>query len=284
VNKAKMMAMVRKKSQESGISINTLLLLFFFEQFLNRIADSEYKNCFVLKGGFLLSSLMGIESRTTVDMDMSLRNLNLSEQVIEQVICQIAAIDLNDNITFEYKGASEIKAMDDYPGLRVSLVGHMENIRQPFSIDIATGDPITPGAVKYQYASVFDKNAHTEIFAYNVETIIAEKLETISSKKLENGRSKDFYDLFLIFSLDKKEINREKLTAAVDNTFKHRGTDSNANEIIKTLELIRGDESFRDRWSRYCKKNPYVHDCTLDQVINTIENGVRTYLVTADNI
>lgn len=200
MNKAQMMAMIRKKSRESGVSINTLLLLFFFEQFLKRIEKSRYKNYFVLKGGFLLSSLIGIESRTTVDIDISLQNMNLSEQTVEEAIHHITGIDLADGITYEYQGISVIKQEDDYPGLRVSLIGRIENIRQPFSMDIATGDPITPGSVLYHYPSVFDKSSQISILAYNVETIIAEKLETISSRQLDNSRSKDFYDLYLLFS------------------------------------------------------------------------------------
>lgn len=278
MNKAKMMAMVRKKSEESGVSINTLLLLFFFEQFLKRIEKSEYKDCFILKGGFLLSSLLGIESRTTVDIDLSLRNLHLSEQVVEKAILQIADIDLNDCVTYEYKGVSKIRSADDYPGLRVSLTGRMENIRQPFNLDIATGDPITPSAIIYQYSSVFDKNSQTAILAYNVETIIAEKLETISSRQLENSRSKDFYDLYLLFSLGKNRIDKEQLNAAVKNTFRHRETNSNPDEIIKTLTAILRDPVFQNRWSRYCRKNPYVRSCSFDQIISAIITGVQQYL------
>ena len=278
MNKAKMMAMVRKKSKETGISINTILLLFFFERFLNRLAQSKYHNYFVLKGGFLLSSIIGIESRTTADIDMCLQNFDLSEPSIEKAMRQIASIDLKDDVTFEYKGVSEIKEKDDYPGLRVSLIGSMENIRQPFSIDIATGDPITPRAQTYPYTSAFDCNEKTEVLAYNLETIIAEKLQTISSRKLENSRSKDFYDLYLLFSLEKEKINKELLLKAVDNTFQYRDTDRNPEEIIKVLETIRTDKNFLDRWARYCKKNPYVHGCTFDQVISSIEEGVKQYL------
>lgn len=273
-----MMAMIRKESEISGVSINTLLLLFFFEQFLNRIAKSKFKNNLILKGGFLLSSIIGIENRTTLDMDVSLRKATLNRRVVEDMIRQIAGIDLGDGVTFEYVREEEIKSNDDYPGLRVSLIGKIENIRQPFSIDIATGDPITPSAIKYQYSSVFDSNSTTEIFAYNIETIIAEKLQTISSRKLENSRMKDFYDLYLLFMLRKKDINKELLIEAVKNTFQARGTDNNPIEIVTMLEDINGDPAFQDRWLQYCKKNPYVHNCPFDKVISGIEDGVHQYL------
>lgn len=274
MNKAKVNAMIRKKSEESGVSINTLLLLYFFETFLEGMAESKYKTNLIIKGGFLLSSMLGIETRTTMDMDMALANRTLDENTAKEIFDEIALVASKGEINFEVQSISEIKIEDKYPGFRVSILGRLENIRQPFSVDIATGDPITPEAIEYRYKSVFDSSREIKVLSYNLETIIAEKLETAVSRKTDNSRSKDFYDLYIVFSLMMDSVDVDLLREATEKTFGYRRTEFSVEGIITDLENIREDAGFQRRWDTYCKRNEYVDDVDFDDVIKKIEASV----------
>ena len=274
MNKAKVNAMIRKKSEESGVSINNLLLLYFFETFLEGMSESKYKTNLIIKGGFLLSSMLGIETRTTMDMDMALANRTLDESTAKEIFDEIALVASKDEINFEVQSISEIKIEDKYPGFRVSILGRLENIRQPFSVDIATGDPITPEAIEYRYKSVFDSSREIKVLSYNLETIIAEKLETAVSRKTDNSRSKDFYDLYIVFSLMMDSVDVDLLREATEKTFGYRRTEFSVEGIITDLENIREDAGFKRRWDTYCKRNEYVDDVDFDDVIKKIEAGV----------
>ena len=271
MNKAKVNAMIRKKSEESGVSINTLLLLYFFETFLEGMAESKYKTNLIIKGGFLLSSMLGIETRTTMDMDMALANRTLDENTAKEIFDEIALVASKDEINFEVQSISEIKIEDKYPGFRVSILGRLENIRQPFSVDIATGDPITPEAIEYRYKSVFDSSREIKVLSYNLETIIAEKLETAVSRKTDNSRSKDFYDLYIVFSLMMDSVDVDLLREATEKTFGYRRTEFSVEGIITDLENIREDAGFKRRWDTYCKRNEYVDDVDFDDVIKRLK-------------
>lgn len=274
MNKAKVNAMIRKKSEESGVSINTLLLLYFFETFLEGMSESKYKTNLIIKGGFLLSSMLGIETRTTMDMDMALANRTLDENTAKEIFDEIALVASKDEINFEVQSISEIKIEDKYPGFRVSILGRLENIHQPFSVDIATGDPITPEAIEYRYKSVFDSSREIKVLSYNLETIIAEKLETAVSRKTDNSRSKDFYDLYIVFSLMMDSVDIDLLREATEKTFGYRRTELSVESIITDLENIREDAGFKRRWDTYCKRNEYVDDVDFDDVIKKIEASV----------
>ena len=274
MNKAKVNAMIRKKSEESGVSINTLLLLYFFETFLEGMSESRYKTNLIIKGGFLLSSMLGIETRTTMDMDMALANRTLDESTAKEIFDEIALVASKDEINFEVQSISEIKIEDKYPGFRVSILGRLENIRQPFSVDIATGDPITPEAIEYRYKSIFDSSREIKVLSYNLETIIAEKLETAVSRKTDNSRSKDFYDLYIVFSLMMDSVDVDLLREATEKTFGYRRTEFSVEGIITDLENIREDAGFKRRWDTYCKRNEYVDDVDFDDVIKKIEASV----------
>lgn len=274
MNKAKVNAMIRKKSEESGVSINTLLLLYFFETFLEGMSESKYKTNLIIKGGFLLSSMLGIETRTTMDMDMALANRTLDENTAKEIFDEIALVASKDEINFEVQNISEIKIEDKYPGFRVSILGRLENIRQPFSVDIATGDPITPEAIEYRYKSVFDSSREIKVLSYNLETIIAEKLETAVSRKTDNSRSKDFYDLYIVFSLMMDSVDVDLLREATEKTFGYRRTEFSVEGIITDLENICEDAGFKRRWDTYCKRNEYVDDVDFDDVIKKIEASV----------
>ena len=275
MNKDKVMSMIKMKSEESGVSVNTLLLLYFFEHFLEGLAESAYRTDLILKGGFLLSSIMGIETRTTMDMDMSMRNRSMNEETLVAIFEDIARLSSDEDLKYEVTRVEPIKIADQYPGFKAHILGRLQNIRQPFSIDIATGDPITPGAVEYCYRSVLDDSKEIHIVSYNLETMIAEKTETLVSRKTDNSRSKDFYDLYIILTLREDEIDKSILLSALINTFDYRRTTFDLDEIIEDLEDVREDDGFRNRWDLYCKKNAYVGDMDFDQLLTTIEDKIK---------
>lgn len=277
MNKDKVMAMIRKRSVESGVSVNTLLLTYFFERFLARLSASSYKTDLILKGGFLLSSIMGIETRTTMDMDMSLRNRRMDMESIRRTVENIISVTSDDEVSFEINAVEEIKLDDKYPGYCVSIIGRLSNIRQPFSIDIATGDPITPDAIEYRYKSAFSSEPDITLISYNLETIIAEKLETIVSRNTDNSRSKDFYDLYLIWTLKREQLDVDKLVSAIRTTFEYRGTEYELDSILEEIEEIRLDEGFRRRWETYCRKNAYVDRIAFDDMLDELSNLVKSF-------
>lgn len=277
MNKDKVMAMIRKRSVESGVSVNTLLLTYFFERFLARLSASSYKTDLILKGGFLLSSIMGIETRTTMDMDMSLRNRRMDMESIRRTVENIISVTSDDEVSFEINAVEEIKLDDKYPGYCVSIIGRLSNIRQPFSIDIATGDPITPDAIEYRYKSAFSSEPDITLISYNLETIIAEKLETIVSRKTDNSRSKDFYDPYLIWTLKREQLDVDKLVSAIRTTFEYRGTEYELDSILEEIEEIRLDEGFRRRWETYCRKNAYVDRIAFDDMLDELSNLVKSF-------
>ena len=274
MNKDKVMAMIRKRSAESGVSVNTLLLTYFFERFLVRLSGSTYKTDLILKGGFLLSSIMGIETRTTMDMDMSLRNRHMGAESIRDVVENIISVSSDDEVTYEIRSIEEIKIENKYPGYRISVIGRLSNIRQPFSIDIATGDPITPEAIEYRYRSVFPDEQDITLMSYNLETIVAEKLETTVSRKTDNSRSKDFDDLYLIWTLKKEQLDHDNIISAVRTTFEYRGTEFDVESILEGIEDIRADDGFRRRWETYCRKNAYVDKIDFDVLLNELRDNV----------
>lgn len=275
MNKDKVMALVKKKSKETGAPVNMLLLLYFFEHFLDGLAESTYRTDLILKGGFLVSSVLGIATRTTTDMDMSLMNQPMNEETLNIVFEEISRVSSKEGVKYEIREIEPIKIADQYPGYKVHIMGKLQNIKQPFSIDVATGDPITPKAIEYCYRSVFDESKEIGVLSYNLETIVAEKIETLVSRKTDNSRSKDFYDLYIILTLKEREIDKYVLLKALSNTFEYRLTQFDLDEILSDLENIRKDTGFIRRWELYCAKNAYAGEIDFDHIISTIEEKIK---------
>lgn len=214
MNKDKLKTIVRKVSADTGIVYNSILAYYFMEDILLRISKSDYKDNFIFKGGFLLSNIVGIDSRATVDMDFLLKNEKLSEDNIELIFIKI--LDSTENtISYKIDSIKSIREQDFYGGFRVMLLAMFENLRQYVPIDIATGDIITPKPVDYDYISIFDKEIIL-VKAYPIETMIAEKIETIYSRGFLNSRSKDYFDLYLVWKLQSNKIDKEILKEAIN--------------------------------------------------------------------
>lgn len=269
MNKAKLTDICHKISNKTGLSFNTVMLYYFMESILKRFSDGENRNNIIFKGGFLLSNVVGVEIRSTVDIDFLLININMSEKEVLNILQNILDKNFEDGITYEVKNIASIKEEDQYGGFRASILCKFDNIRLVVPLDIATGDIVTPNPIDYDYISLFgDEKIH--IKAYTIETIIAEKLHTIYSRGYFNSRSKDYYDLYILYRIRCDEIDFEILKKACIRTFDYRNTELNLVNIEELLQNLKYDEKFLKNWKSYAKKNKYVGTIQFEEVIDDI--------------
>ncbi|MBR6941464.1 MAG: nucleotidyl transferase AbiEii/AbiGii toxin family protein [Clostridia bacterium] len=251
---------------ESGKS-QILIRNYAMERFLDRLSKSEYKSNFILKGGMLVSSLVGLDKRGTMDIDTTVKNIPLNEADIRRIFADISGIDTEDNMSFEIKSVSDIMDDMDYPGLRFMIEAKLENMIIPLKIDVSTDDIITPGAVDYEYKTMFG-DAAIHIQAYNIETILAEKIETILSKGLLNTRMRDFYDIYIL-SLTCK-YDSETLKEALKNTSEKRNSSDDIVNYEHIIENLSNDRAVEDLWSRYKNGHDYADTIEWSAVIETL--------------
>ncbi len=255
-------------SKEKNIDFNTLLRLYMYDRFIERLSISKYKDNFILKGGFYLSTFFGIENRNTMDIDTAFKNADFTEENVVKMIKEIISIDISDNAKINFLGMEEIRDEDEYGGFRINLMVELYEIKEKFHIDIATGDPITPKEISYKYKTLLDNKVLT-VWAYNIETILAEKIETILNRLEVNGRMRDFYDIYLIYTKEWKKINKEILKKAIKKTFDKR---SFSGDIIENVTIIKYSAILRNRWEKYANKYDYAQNIEFDEIIKCLEN------------
>ena len=261
-------------SKELNLSIYETYQKFMFEKLLERISVSKYQDNFILKGGLLLSAMMGIENRSTRDMDTLIKGINIDKETMINVLNEILSIDLNDGVKFDIINITNIREEDEYGGNRYSLTGRIGNTKITFDIDISTGDIITPRELKFKYNCLFENKAIL-ISAYNLSTIFAEKLETILKKGKKNSRMKDYYDLYYFISRMEKELDKKELKQAIQNTFQKRNSIELLDSYQTILEDIQNSNLIYERWNVYSKKNPFVKEITFNIVISNISEYLR---------
>lgn len=267
MNNTKLKDLIRKKAKEKQVNINMILRLYMYDRFVERLSVSKYKDNFILKGGFYLSTLFGIENRATMDIDMSLSKTTFSEDNIIKMLKEIFAIDLEDAAELIISNISPIKEEDEYGGYRITTTVKINNIKESFHIDIATGDSITPKEIIYNYLPVLE-NKVIKIWAYNIETVLAEKIETILSRMETNTRTRDYYDVYLIVKMYSNRINDDHLKKAVEETFKKRKYN---NDIDISLSHIKNSEILKERWIDYSSKNLYAKGVEYDNIVECLE-------------
>lgn len=274
INKNSLQARINNLSTKTGVHPNILLKSFFFDAFLKRLAASKYADKFVFKGGFFLSTSLGINLRSTMDIDFLLRKMNLTMENIVNVLKEVSLIDIGDNVTFEYQNINEIRQDDEYGGYNIVLLGKLENIKETISIDVATGDPITPSPMDYRYKCLFDDEI-LSFKAYNFETILAEKLQTILFRGIANSRSKDFYDIFIIYKLRWNDIDTKVLKEAFVNTCNYRGTVFAKDEALRIVDRIKNDSQMESRWKTYSKRNQFAKIIEFKDTLNPLETIIE---------
>lgn len=239
MNKAKLTALCHKVAKEKGLTFNSVMTYYFLEVILKKLSQSSYAQNYIFKGGFLLSNIVGVSSRSTVDIDFLFSRMNLSEESVHQQLTDILK-KTDEDISFNIQSVTTIKESDDYGGYRASILCQLENIRQVIHLDIATGDVITPHPITYDYKPIFESRQFP-IIAYTIETILAEKLQTIYSRNFLNSRSKDFYDIYILSKLKQSDIDSQQLLMACRRTFDYRGTELDFNKFINLLETFKTD-------------------------------------------
>ena len=260
---------IRSLAEKKNLKSQEVLQIYFFERFLERLSKSKYKNNFIIKGGFLISSLIGIENRTTMDMDSTVKGIALKEERIKEIVEEIINIDVDDGIKFEIKDISYIREEDEYENFRISLIANVGKTKNPMKLDLTTGDAITPREIEYTYPCIFSKDA-IKIMAYPLETILAEKFETIIRRNITTTRMRDFYDLYTLYKLKKDEIKYEILKEAIERTSKKRGSQEIMKDSEEIIEDIKNDSYLRSLWDVYLSENKYIGDLTFDKVVDVV--------------
>lgn len=262
-------AKIRNIAKSKNIPAQVILQNYMFERFLNRLSVSEYKEKFVLKGGMLVAALVGLDNRATMDLDTTLKNLPLTPKAIEKALSEIFEIDLNDDVKFRLKNISPIREDDIYGGYRVALDAIYETIVTPMTIDVSTGDVITPNAVQFSFTGIFDDELKFELWAYNIETVLAEKVETILRRSVFNTRPRDFYDAYILITTQK--FDKAVFAEALEKTIEHRGTKDQINDYMDTMTVIENSDALKKMWSNYQKQFAYANDIGFGDVCQAVD-------------
>ena len=261
---------IKSVAKQNNADARTLMRIYMMERFLERLAQSEYRDNFIIKGGILVTAMIGVAHRSTMDIDTSMKNLNLSAEDALRVVNQVKDIDLDDGVSFEVKDVSNIMDEMEYPGIRVTMNANVGRLITPLKIDISTGDVITPRAIKFNYDLLLEDRS-IKLWSYNLETILAEKLQTVLARGILNTRMRDFYDIRMLVDTYEDKVNKAVLKDAFAATCKKRGTDHLQEQAEEIIKIIEADEQLRVLWRAYQKKYSYAADIDYASVIR----GVR---------
>ena len=261
---------IRNISKKTGINPNSLLQMCLFEGILEKLSKSKYSENFILKGGLLISSLIGVDMRSTMDMDTTVRGIPLNEDSISNILNEILAIEIDADIEYKLIKLSPIRQEDVYEDFCASISCVFGKINATLNIDITTGDVITPREMNYSYSKILEEGT-IPILTYTIETILAEKFETISSRNITTTRARDFYDLYMIYSIYKDKIDKGILRKAIERTSKYRGSFETALQYKEIVELFRESETPKKLWKKYTQNNPYAKDVDFLDTISVYE-------------
>lgn len=270
-NSMSLKAKINNIAKEESISPQAVMQTYMLEKLLERISISKYKDNFILKGGMLISSILGIDNRSTMDMDTTIKGFKLNNEILEKILKEIISIKIDDGIIFNILSIENIRDDDDYGGNRVHLEAIFNNMPVDLKIDVTTGDKITYKEIEYKYDLLLE-NRSINIWTYNIETILAEKYESVIKRSILNTRIRDFYDIYMLSSLI-KNISEKELKDAIIETSKHRNTYENINNIDivnDVIDLIKTDSSLQNQWTRYQKNYDYAKDISYLSLIESI--------------
>lgn len=270
MNSDKLNAVIKGRAKGSNDVSLHLHQMFFFEHVLMRLEKSKYRDNIILKGGVLLSSIIGSDMRTTRDIDTTLKSIPLNAKSIRDIFQEILSIDLNDGFTFKIESIKDIRLGSVYGGFRINVYGEFDKLKTNFFIETTTGDIITPREIKYKYNSIFEDKT-INIMAYTIETIIAEKFESIISKNITTTRAKDFYDIYILVNNHIDNINRNTLVKAIERTFKHRNTNFDIEYLNDMFDIIKDNIILKELFHNYRKKLNYAKNIKFEDTVNVIK-------------
>ena len=261
---------IKSVAKQNNADARTLMRIYMMERFLERLAQSEYRDNFIIKGGILVTAMIGVAHRSTMDIDTSMKNLNMSAEDALRVVNQVKDIDLDDGVSFDVKDVSNIMDEMEYPGIRVTMNANVGRLITPLKIDISTGDVITPRAIEFNYDLLLEDRS-ISLWSYNLETILAEKLQTVLARGILNTRMRDFYDIRMLLDTYEDKVNKAVLKDAFAATCKKRGTDNLQEQAEEIIKIIEADEQLQVLWRAYQKKYSYAAEIDYASVIS----GVR---------
>lgn len=262
-------AKIRNIAKQKNLPAQVILQNYMFERLLVRLSTSEYKEKFVLKGGMLVAAIVGLDNRATMDMDTTLKNLPLTPEAIRGALEDICAIAFDDGVVFEIGTISPIREDDIYGGYRVMLNAKFDTILTPLSIDVSTGDAITPHAVQYNFIEIFDDEKSYELWAYNIETVMAEKVETILRRGVFNTRPRDFYDAYILTTT--QDFDKAVFADALSATANHRGTAQQIADVTAIINSIEESPELKAMWDKYRKQFAYAANIEYGEIINVLK-------------
>ena len=268
-NPMQLKALIKKKAEENHISAQLVMQNYMMERFLERISLSNYKRNFILKGGFLIAAIVGLDTRTTMDLDTTINGFPLTRESIGGIFDEVCALSVKDDVTFSVSRITEIREGDIYPGLRVHMNANYPPLSVPLTVDVTTGDKITPHEVEYSFRLMFD-DRNISVLAYNLETILAEKLETVLSRNIVNTRPRDFYDIHILYALRGAECDIAVLRHALDETINKRGSRYVLEQYSDIVGSIRENQTMRGFWGKYQVDFAYAKDITFDNACDSV--------------
>ena len=267
-------AKIRNIAKQKNIPAQVILQNYMFERLLVRLSMSEFKEKFVLKGGMFVAAIVGIDNRATMDMDTTLKNLPLTPETIRTALEDICHISCEDDVCFDVGKIAPIREDDLYGGYRVMLNAKFETLITPLSIDVSTGDVITPHAIPYTFNEIFNDDMSYELWAYNIETVMAEKVETILRRGVFNTRPRDFYDVYILTTT--QEYDKALFTDALKATALHRGTTNQIADISGILKSLEESSELKSSWDKYRKQFSYAKEIEYENILQTLDSLIKT--------
>ena len=274
MNSDKLKNIIYKKAHGNSDISQKFYQLFYFERILERISISNYRGQIILKGGLLLTSIIGDDERTTKDMDATLKGIPLTKNDVEKVFNEILNIDIDDGVSFQIISIKDIRLEDEYGGFRLNILSTLDNNKTYITVELTTGDVITPKEMKYNYNSIFE-DKKIPIMSYTLETVLAEKFQTIVTRGLLNTRLKDFYDVYILINTKINELSKDNLIKAIKNTFERRETNIDMEQFNEVIKYLNDDKNMNNLWNEYVSKNPYAKGVKFEDTIKAIKEIVE---------
>lgn len=269
-NAMSLKARIKNYARENKIAAQVVLQNYMFERFLARLSRSEYKDKFVIKGGMLIAAIVGLDTRSTMDLDTTLKNLPLTKDEILKAVDTIRRIDLGDDVSFEIISIEPIRDDDPYGGYCVRIDAFYDTIKMALSVDISTGDVITPSAILYEFNGIFEEDLKIELWGYNIETVLAEKVETILRRGVFNTRPRDYYDVYILSTT--QQYDRLLFEEALAATADHRGSTNSIMDRAGIMERISKSEDLQGMWEKYRKRFAYAEGISYEDIIRALRD------------
>jgi len=275
-NAMQLKAIMKNFAKEKRISAQLVLQNYMLKRFLERMSVSIYRDYFIIKGGFLIASMVGLDSRSTMDLDATIMRYPVTKENLQKLIEEIIQIDLKDDISFTFIRIGEIREGDEYTGYRVALSANYPPMEVPLKLDVTTGDKITPHEIEYEYKLMIEDRS-IRVLAYNMATIMAEKLETVISRGDQNTRSRDYYDIFILIKLHFDKIDPEMLSRALGATTEKRGSTAVVKRYHEIIEVVRSSEIMNRQWENFRKDFDYAADIEFTDACDAV-SGIMDHL------